>query len=265
MKKFLTLLLTITVLLSLSSINIFAETQEEAPVTSIEDTAPPIDGQETATETPTTEAPATVINEPAPEVTTEDTDTKNTAVPAVEQLINILFDGNVTISQSIEYITIVAAALFSFGYNKYKRKLISKEKAISKTDIEIEELKKSNEDLSNQLGLLGNLIVCAYLSNNLVDPELKKKLAAYAEELMDGTTIDKDKLTEKLILTAQKPDFQQKVTDLKDAIIEEANQKQDVIDNVKEDITILTDTLNAETITKNTQAEDVIDNLKIED
>ena len=190
----------------------------------------------------------------------------STALPAVEHLINFLFDGKVTLSQIIEYATIILATIFSFAYNKYKRKLLFKEKATSKTDLEIEELKAKDQDMANQIGLLGNMIVCAYLSNNLVDPELKKKLATYADELMKNTTINQDKLTEKLILAAQNPDFREKLTNVTNAIVQEAEERQEIIQEVQEDVSTLVELLNNPAPEVNqTQASEVIDNLKIGD
>lgn len=187
-----------------------------------------------------------------------------TAVPAVDQLINFLFDGKVTISKLIEYIVVAFTAIFSVAYNRYKKSFILKDKQLSKTDIEIEDLKAANKDMSNQLGLLGNMIVCAYLSNNLVDPELKKKLATYAEELMKGTNINQDKLTERLIQIAQNPTYQQKVSEIKEEIIKEAKESQDVVQNMKDNIAILVEEITQDITKEEPQASDVIDNLKIE-
>lgn len=191
-------------------------------------------------------------------------DSNNTAVPAVEHIINLFFDGEITVSQIVEYVTIAVATVFSFAYSKYKRKLILSEKAKSKTDIEIEALREKNQDMTNQIGILGNMIVCAYLSNNLIDPELKKKLAVYAEELMQNTTLKQDKLTEKLIMAAQNPNFQKKVTDLKESILQEALQTQSDIDDIKKGIAALNDTINQD-IPSEPQASSVIDSLKIGD
>lgn len=228
-----------------------------------------------------TVAPETVALETTESnVETITTAEKNTtALPAIEHVINFFFDGKVTVSQIVEYVTIAVATTLSFIYSKYKRKTLLSEKTISKTDVEIEDLKSKNQDMANQLSLLGNMIVCAYLSNNLIDPELKKKLAVYAEELTQNTTINQDKLTEKLILAAQNPNLQEKVTDLKERILKEAEQNQEDINNIKQDIADLNDTINQDVSIErhtscdsieqnasiNYQASDVIDNLKIGD
>ncbi len=240
MKKLFSIFL-IVIMLSFCTVSISAETVDasvnSSTTTTTEETTPSL-------------IPENIVEEP------------NAAIPAVEHVINFLFDGRITISQIVEYATIALMAIFSFAYNKYKRRLLKREKAISKTDIEIAELKSKDEDMANQLGLLGNMIVCAYLSNNLVDPEVKKKLAAYAEELMKNTTIDQDKLTEKLILAAQNPNFKEKVNDLKDGINQEAAENQKVIDNMKDDIETLALAINQEGTTQ-MQASDVIDTLRI--
>ena len=255
MKKIFAIVLMLTTL-CLFMVGVFAETVDNMPA----DTAIDEMLTEAMPEVEVTpNADTSIESEPISE------DTNNTAIPAVEHMVNFFFDGKVTVSQIIEYLTVALTAILSFAYSKYKRKLLIKEKAMSKTDLEIEDLKAKDQDMANQMGLLGNMIVCAYLSNNLVDPELKKKLAVYAEELMKNTSLDQDKLTEKLILAAQNPNYQAKVTDLKENIAKEAEQAQEDIDNLKGDITALSDELNQETTPRNTQASDVIDNLKIGD
>jgi hypothetical protein len=189
----------------------------------------------------------------------------STAVPAVEHIINLFFDGEITIPQILEYGAIVLATAFSLIYNKYKRKLLLNEKATSKTDVEIEELKAKNQDLTNQVGLLGNIIVCAYLSNNLVDPELKKKLATYADELMTSTSLDPDRLTERLISAAQNLNVKEKLTDITEMIVKEADQRQDQIDLVKDEAGALAAMLISDVAKpEEQQASEVVDSLKLE-
>jgi hypothetical protein len=256
MKKIFAIILTLTIL-CLCAVGVSAEATDTSAVdTSIESVVTEDIAPETSLETePALEPEISTDAEIIPE------DSDNTPIPAVEHIINFFFDGKITVSQIVEYLTVALTAILSFAYNKYKRKSLIKDKAISKTDLEIESLKKKDQDMANQVGLLGNMIVCAYLSNNLIDPELKKKLAVYAEELMKNTTLNKDTLTEKLILAAQNPNYQAKITELKDNIAKEAEQNQETIDNLKGDITALSDALNQES--PSTQASDVIDNLKI--
>lgn len=257
MKKICTIILILSIL-CLGMIGISAETVDPTLTNSaesivIEDITP----ETTLTTEPTVESEVTLESEIILE------DANNTAIPAIDHLINFFFDGKITVSQIVEYLTVALTAILSFAYNKYKRKALLKDKALSKTDLEIEGLKAKDQDMANQMGLLGNMIVCAYLSNNLVDPELKKKLAVYADELMKNTTLNQDTLTEKLIMAAQNPNFQEKITDLKANIEKEAEQVQENITNLKGDIAALSDNLNQDTASQDTQASDVIDSLKI--
>ncbi len=225
MKKFLSLLLVLSLLMGLS-IAVSAEESTATYTVIIETASPEITTEQVITTEPLEESP--------------ESENSGTAIlPAIEQIVAFFFDGNITVSQIVEYGAIVAAAIFSFFYNKYKRKLIAKDKAISKTDIEIEKLQKSNEDLSNQVGLLGNLIVCAYLSNNLVDPELKKKLAAYADELMHGTTLDVEKITARIISTSQTAEYQETIAAVKQSIEQSKQEADQDIQNNTQDIDAL--------------------------
>jgi polyhydroxyalkanoate synthesis regulator phasin len=251
MKKFLALLLII-IITCFTTVYAYAETEQ------------PIDADTKTTEAIST-MPITTSDTYAVSETSQETSNK-TVIPAIDSLVNFFFDGKITVSQIVEYLTVALTAIFSFAYSKYKRALIAKEKAISKTDIEIEALKRKEQDMANQIGLLGNIIVCAYLSNNLIEPELKKRLAAYADELMKNTTINKDRLSEKLILAAQKADsYKAKITDITAIIDKEAQEAQEHIDTLKEDIMSMQNTLTQGAPVETQKASAIIDSLKIED
>lgn len=209
----------------------------------------------------------------------ESSTSEETVVPAVDQLVNLLFDGKITVSQILEYAVLIALSIFSFLYNHYKKKLLLKEKAITKTDVEIEELRKENKDLVNQIGLLGNILVSAYLSNNLIDPELKKKLATYAEELMTNTSLDVSSLTEKLILAAQNPDFKETIAAIKEGIDKKADNAEQEISDIVSDVAVLSEVICADNFSStdiegdqdviseadvaSRRANEVIDNIKL--
>lgn len=209
----------------------------------------------------------TSVNEALDSTSDTKIEDNNTAIPAIEQITTFFFDGKVTVSQIVEYGAIAAAAIFSFLYNKFKHKVILKDKAIETTTSDIERLKASEENLSAQVSLLGNIIVCAYLSNNLIDPELKKRLSAYADEMMKSTNVNFDKLTEKIISAAQNPDYKEALTSIKEGIEKTATLAQDKIEEVSEDAALLIETLTQEVLTPEhvTEAQDVIDHLKIEE
>jgi hypothetical protein len=265
MKKLLSILLILTVFCFIV-VPISAETDAQQ-------TTEPTATEIVAENTPEPDATESTPKPEATESTTTPTSTEpldseiqeDTVVPAVEQLVNALFDGKVTVSQTLEYATLILLSIFTFLYNKYKKKLLLKEKAITKTDVEIEDMKKQQADLINQVALLGNILVSAYLSNNLIDPELKKKLATYAEELMKNTSLDTDKLTEKLILAAQNPEFKETIASIKQGIEKKSENAQLEISDIVKDANLLTEIITQPESEQTTskEASNIIDNLKI--
>lgn len=118
---------------------------------------------------------------------------------SVEEIIQTMFGGNITVDAVISIFVSLYAVVLSIADWRSKRALIKADKQLTATDKQLTEQKEELDQIKKGLTFLGEMICVAYLGNPNVDENTKKKIAVAATNLEKVAKIKLADTAEKLV------------------------------------------------------------------
>jgi hypothetical protein len=163
---------------------------------------------------------------------------------SLEQIINVIFGGQITVDQIVTILVGAFAVVKSITEWKAKVKLIQAEKQQTATDKDLAKQRQELQQTKQGLAYLCNIMTTAYLSSNTIDDTTKKRIASYCTQAEKVASIDLTSTTKDLIevinkhvpgssLNEKKQDIEANVQ-LTEELLDSAIQgTTDAIDNLK--------------------------------
>lgn len=164
-------------------------------------------------------------------------------MPALEEIIQTLFGGEVSVDKITTIMVAIFAVIKSFTEWSAKKKLIYADKEKSSTDEKLAAQKQELDECKQCISLLCNIVTTAYLSSNTVDDITKKKIAAYSLKAEEISNIDLTSMTYNLIDTVSKHIPGTSLNEKKESIKAEVKATEEVLDKAIEGATSAIDAI----------------------
>ena len=165
-------------------------------------------------------------------------------MPELEQIIQTLFGGEITVDKITTILVAIFALIKSFTEWFAKKKLIAADKELSSADKKLAAQQRELGECKQCIALLCNIMTTAYLSSNTVDDSTKKKIAAYSLKAEELSHIDLTTMTMKLIDTVNQHIPGNSLNEKKEAIKAEVKASEELIDKAIESTASAIDAIN---------------------
>lgn len=164
-------------------------------------------------------------------------------MPALEEIIQTLFGGEISVDKITTIMVAIFAVIKSFTEWSAKKKLIFADKELSSADKKLEAQRQELNECKQCISLLCNIITTAYLSSNTVDDTTKKKIAAYSLKAEEISNIDLTSMTMGLINVVNTHIPGTSLNEKKEAIHAEVKSSEEVLDKAIEGATSAIDAI----------------------
>lgn len=164
-------------------------------------------------------------------------------MPDLEQIIQTLFGGEVSVDKITTILVAIFAVIKSFTEWFAKKKLIKADKELSSADKKLAAQQQELNECKQCLSLLCNIMTTAYLSSNTVDDTTKKKIAAYSLKAEEISRIDLTSMTTGLINVVNQHIPGTTLNEKKEEIKAEVKASEEVIDKAIEGATSAIDAI----------------------
>lgn len=108
---------------------------------------------------------------------------------SLEQFVDVVFGGKITVDQIVTMLVAVYAVIKSFTEWRAKKKLINADKTLTATEEKLEAQQEEIQGLKTACIGLVEVVTTAYLSSNTIDAETKKDLAAISNKLKENSNL----------------------------------------------------------------------------
>lgn len=163
---------------------------------------------------------------------------------ALEQFINIVFGGVISIDKIVTIGVAIFAVIKAITEWRAKAKLIKADKELTTSHKKIEAQQKQLDEFKQCISLLCNMMTTAYLSSNTIDDTTKKKIAAYSLKAEEISKIDLTAMTSDLINTINKHVPGATLNEKKEEIKTDVKASEERIDAAVEETTSAIDAIN---------------------
>lgn len=162
---------------------------------------------------------------------------------SVQDLINALFGGEITIEGVANLIAIVWAIAISIIAKMQNTKLVKADKESTATDAKLDALTTDVANLTTAIGILGDILSTTMLSSSSTTVAIKKVVAASAQKLSTAAGIPLADATTQIIdaLIAYIPGSG--LAEKKEEIVEAAKKAEEIIDEAAEAANTVVDKL----------------------
>lgn len=164
-------------------------------------------------------------------------------MPSIEQIIQLLFDGNITLDKIAALIVAVYAFVMSIANLKINSKAITAERNLSGSEQEVIALREQTEHLKQAVGMLGDIVVTAFLASPATNITTKKAIATSAEELAKLANIDFSKATAEILNTVTTYIPGSTLVEKKEEILTAVTKAEQLVDAASEQATNLVNKL----------------------
>ena len=165
-------------------------------------------------------------------------------MPELEQIVQALFGGQITVDKITTIMVAVFAVIKSFTEWSAKKRLISADKELTSADKKLAAQSKELAECKQCISLLCNIVTTAYLSSNTVDDTTKKKIAAYSLKAEEVSKIDLTSMTMGLINVVNQHIPGTTLNEKKEEIKAEVQASEEVLDKAIEGATSAIDAIN---------------------
>lgn len=162
---------------------------------------------------------------------------------SVQELISLLFGGEITIDGVANIIAIVWALSISIIAKKQNTKLVQADKESTATDNKLDSLTTDVAKLTNAVGILGDIIATTMLSSSSTTVSVKKIVAQSAEKLSIAAGIPLADATQQIIETLINYIPGSGLAEKKEEIVEAAKKAEELIDEAAEAANTVVDKL----------------------
>ena len=122
-------------------------------------------------------------------------------MPTLEQIIETLFGGEISLDKITAILVAIFAVVKSFTEWSAKKKLIQADKELSSADKKLNAQEKELKECKQCISLLCNVVTTAFLASNTLDDTAKKKIASYTLKAEEISKVDLTSMTVQLIET----------------------------------------------------------------
>ena len=165
-------------------------------------------------------------------------------MPELEQIVQALFGGQITVDKITTIMVAVFAVIKSFTEWSAKKRLISADKELTSADKKLAAQSKELTECKQCISLLCNIVTTAYLSSNTVDDTTKKKIAPYSLKAEEVSKIDLTSMTMGLINVINQHIPGTTLNEKKEEIKAEVQASEEVLDKAIEGATSAIDAIN---------------------
>jgi hypothetical protein len=165
-------------------------------------------------------------------------------MPTLEQIIELLFGGEVSIDKITTILVAIFAVVKAFSEWTAKKKLIAADKELSSADKKLAAQEKELKECKQCMSLLCNVVTTAFLSSNTLDDTVKKKIASYTLKAEEISKIDLTSLTTQLIETVNAHIPGTTLNKKKESIVAEVKSTEEILDKAIEESVSAIDAIN---------------------
>lgn len=164
-------------------------------------------------------------------------------IASVDQIINLIFGGNVSIQAIITLLVPIYAVIMSICEWRAKVKLIKADKQLTSADKKLDAQAEELNQVKESIKYLGDMICTAYLANVNVDENTKKAIAVSATKLEQVADIKLSEMTGKLIDTVTEYVPGTNIEKEKENIVAEVKATEELLDTASETANNIVDQL----------------------
>lgn len=162
---------------------------------------------------------------------------------SVQQIIENLFGGAITIDKITTILVALFAVIKSFTEWRAKAKLIKADKELSSADKKIAAMEKEITALKESNSYLADIIVTVFLASNTLDDTVKKRIVDYSTTMQKIAKIDLEPMTAKLIGVIAEHIPGSSIAVRKEEILTETKATEQLLDSAAEDANAMIDKL----------------------
>jgi hypothetical protein len=162
---------------------------------------------------------------------------------SVQQIIETLFGGEISIDKVTTILVALFAVIKSFTEWRAKAKLIKADKELSSADEKIAAMQTNLDSLKESNSYLADIIITAFLSSNTMDDSIKKKIVDYALTMEKIADVDLEAMTVKVINTIAEHIPGATLNERKEEIITEVKAAEQILESAAEDANSMIDKL----------------------
>lgn len=165
----------------------------------------------------------------------------------LEALIEMFFADGFTIADSgIEILMVVALIAFEIINRKLTSKQINSDRTETAVEQKVSRLEERNQELSNQVALMADMVAVSFLSSTATDTDVKKKIALSAQEIQKRSNINFDEFTQDLISRIVDYVPGEKLAEHREALANQADQVSETLSASSEKVQSMVDKLGIE-------------------
>ena len=152
---------------------------------------------------------------------------------SLNEFVNVVFGGRITVDQIVTMLVAVFAVVKSFTEWSAKKKLINSTRTLTSVEQELKEEREENKALKDACSNLAEIVVTAYLSSNTISSETKKELVTMANKLKQNANI---KISEPVttLITAVENGVNVDLSDVKEELKNKAENLEEILDVANE-------------------------------
>jgi len=150
---------------------------------------------------------------------------------SVEEILNIIFGGQVDISKITTILVAVWGVVMSIFEWRAKKKLLKADAEATRQELEIKNQEKEIKNLETCVSKLCDVVLTAYLTSNTVPEETKRTISVIGSELNKVAEIPLTEQTNKLIAAVSQI-IPETINEKKEEILEHTQKVEETIDKV---------------------------------
>lgn len=152
---------------------------------------------------------------------------------SLNEFVNVVFGGRITIDQIVTMLVGIFAVIKSFTEWSAKKKLINSTRTLTSVEQDLKEEREENKALKDACSNLAEIVVTAYLSSNTISSETKKELVTMANKLKQNANI---KISEPVttLITSIENGVNVDLSDIKEELKNKTESLEEILDIANE-------------------------------